>query len=320
MQQILDQQDPIELCYFSYRNRHSTWITKLKFFASKEEQNLGLDGKRSPFYLVQHHIGRLSHHIKAPRELIQDSRHMEQVLQTYAVEIVDLLPGVQIPIRDTHTNLKGILKRMFRDDDAKEKALVEEGLLSMDKVSGTFDTFLDCYKQAGVDVDVHAEIKVLEHFYRSELSFAGNDPFIACSKPACLCCELYFKYHPARIVIPASHKKVWTKWSPPRVEYGARLSDQAIEQRKILSKITEYLREEIINQVLQRSKHSHWHPDSRTGITDSHDSHIVNQQEASMLADDSEISDSESDLGSSEGSERDDVSDVEEDGGVSLLV
>lgn len=291
-------------------------MTRLKSIALREEQDLVLDGKRSPFYLVQHHIGRLSHHIRAPEELIQDSHHMEQILQTYKVEIVDRLPGVQIPVRDKHTNLKGILNRMFRIDNAKEKGLVEEGLLSIDKVSGTFDKFLDCYKQAGVDVDVHAEIKVLEHFHRSGLHFAGNDRFIACSKPACFCCELYFKHHPARFVIPASHKKVWTKWSPPKVEYGATLGDQAIQQRKILSKITEDLREEIINQVLQRSKHSHWHPDSRTGITDPH---TVNHQVFSMLSDDSEISESESDLGFSDGPESETFSDSEEDGGVPVL-
>lgn len=317
LQQILHHQDPINLCYFSYKNRHSKWMTELNSLASIEEQDLIPNGKRSSFYLVHHYIGRLSHHIRAPRELIQDSHHMAHILQTYAVEAVHVVPGVQRPVRDKHTNLKGILNRMFKKDNADEKALVEEGLIKIDKVTGIFDTFLDCYKQSGVVIDVHAEIQVLEHFYRSKLHFAGNDPFIACSKPACLCCELYFKHHPARVVIPSSHKKVWVKWSPPKVDYGATLSDEAIQQRRILSRITEDLRQEIINQVLQRSKNSHWHPDSRTGITDSH---IVNHQAFSAMSDYSVTSESESAHGSSDGSESEMFSDGEEDGGVSILV
>ncbi|OKL62232.1 hypothetical protein UA08_02341 [Talaromyces atroroseus] len=315
LQQILGQDDPIKLCYFAYDNRRSTMIAELKSLASSEERGLSLDGQRSSFYLVQHYIGRLAHHIRAPRELIQDSRNIEHILQTCTVEIVDL-PGVQIPLRDTHTNLKGILNRMFREDNANEKEEVEEGLIYLDKVSGTFNKFVGCYKRSGVDADVHAEIKVLEHFHRSKLRFAGNDRFIACSKPACLCCELYFKHHPAYFVTPSSHKKVWPKWSPPKVKYGPILDDWAIQQRKILSKITEDLREQVINHVLQRSRNSHWHPDSRTGITDLQS---MNHQAFSMESDYSELSELESDFNSLDGSESEMWSDSE-DGGVSVSV
>lgn len=315
LRHIIGQNDPVNLCYFLYENRKLAWMAELKSLASTDEQGLGVNDKRSPFYLVRHHIGRLCHHIRAPRELIRDSRHMEQILQTYAVEIVGPLPGVQMPLRDNQTNLKGILNRMFKKDNVEEKKLVEEGLINLNKVSGIFDEFVDCYEQPGVDLDVHAEIKVLEHFYRSKLHFVGNDPFIACSKPACLCCELYFRHFPARIVIPSSHRKVWTKWRPPKVNYGTTLSDQAKEQREILSKITDDLREGVINQVLQRTRHSHWHPDSRTYITDSQ---YINHQPGSTESDSSEMSESEYDLDSSDGAESETWSDFE-DGGISIL-
>jgi hypothetical protein len=181
--------------------------------------------------------------------------------------VVDPLPSIQLPLRDAHTNLEGILNRMFKSDNEKEKKMVEAGLIYLDRVSGIFDRFVRFYEQSGSEV--HAEIEVLEHFHRSQLVFAGNDRFIACSKPACVCCELYFKYHPARMVMPSSHKKVWTKWSPPKMNYYAATGDMAKQQRKILSKITDDLREQVIDQVLQRSVHSLWHPDSRTCITES---------------------------------------------------
>lgn len=83
-----------------------------------------------------------------------------------------------------------------------------QNLMYLDKITALFDKFLTFDKRS--DGCVHAEIKVLEHFYWSQLVFAGNDCFIACSKLACLFCELYFKHHPARIITSSSHRKVWT--------------------------------------------------------------------------------------------------------------
>lgn len=310
LQQIIDENDLIKLCAFSYQHRRSTWMTELKALASNEERELGLQAMRSSFFLVRHHIGRLSHHIRAPKELIQLSNHMENILENHTVMVVDHLPSIQPPPRDTHTNLEGIMNRMFKKDNEKEKKFVKEALIHLDRVSGIFKSFLDFYEQPSVQV--HAEIEVLEHFHRSQLVFAGNDRFVACSKPACLCCELYFQYHPARPVIPSSHKNVWTRWSPPKMEYSAAMGDMAIQQRKILSKITDDLREQIIDQVLQRSTHSLWHPDSRTGITTSQSmSYRVFSAESEV----SEISEIESDLDSSDSSDGEMWSDSE-DGGV----
>lgn len=96
------------------------------------------------------------------------------------------------------------------------------------------------------------------------------------------------------------------------MEYSAAMGDMAIQQRKILSKITDDLREQIIDQVLQRSTHSLWHPDSRTGITTSQSmSYRVFSAESEV----SEISEIESDLDSSDSSDGEMWSDSE-DGGV----
>jgi hypothetical protein len=54
-----------------------------------------------------------------------------------------------------------------------------------------------------------AEIQVLEHFFANKFSFVGIDPFIACSKPACSCCLLYFRNHPGHFVEPALHHKIY---------------------------------------------------------------------------------------------------------------
>ncbi|KAJ5239773.1 hypothetical protein N7468_004392 [Penicillium chermesinum] len=167
---------------------------------------------------------------------------------------------------------------MFREG-SKERDKFEEGLIHLDSIQGIFKKFLRCYSQS--ETSVHAEVAVLEHFHRAERDFAGNDHFIACSKPACLCCELYFRHHPARMVRPSSHKKLWPKWSPP-YEREPPTESVARQQRMILSKMTQDLREELINQVLQKTRKSRWHPDSRSCLTD------LQSRDISFLFEDSE--------------------------------
>jgi hypothetical protein len=69
---------------------------------------------------------------------------------------------------------------------------------------------------------VHAEIQVLEHFYKEGFKFANGDKYIGCSKPACFCCHLYIQNHPLRCIVPQSHKKVYFHWGPPLLIDGGR--------------------------------------------------------------------------------------------------
>lgn len=57
---------------------------------------------------------------------------------------------------------------------------------------------------------VHAEVQMLERFYQRRLIFVDGDRFLACSKPAYLCCKLYFCYHPMGCVQPDSHEKAYS--------------------------------------------------------------------------------------------------------------
>ncbi|KAJ5520825.1 hypothetical protein N7463_001278 [Penicillium fimorum] len=158
----------------------------------------------------------------------------------------------------------------------EEKKIVEDGLLYLNRTSSSviFEIFSKQYEQPGPQV--HAEVQVLEHFYQKKLSFADGDRFIACSKPACLCCVLYFKHHPAHMVVPSSHQKVWTRWSPPVVKVFTKHDMATREQKQIMSKITQELRDQIIDQVLRRSQASRWHPDSITCITEMHSASNLN--------------------------------------------
>lgn len=265
LQTAIGFDDHYGLCKFAHDDRHSDHMNEILSRGLEDERRTGPTSRRSSFVLVQHYIGRLAHHIRAIKELLRDTQYLSHVLDNYAVCKIYAPSAVPPPIRDSHTNLRGILNRMFKNNDSERKML-EGGLLHLDKVVGIFKDFLRPYD--GSLLDVHAEVQVLEYFYKMQKSFAGDDRFIACSKPACLCCEMYLKYHPARVMVSSSHRKIWTKWSPPHVQGFDNENPAARQQKDILTKMTQDLREQVITHVLQRLPSNRWHPDSITNITD----------------------------------------------------
>ncbi|KAJ5335669.1 uncharacterized protein N7506_005605 [Penicillium brevicompactum] len=170
--------------------------------------------RRSSFILVQHYIGRLSHHIRAIKELLRDAQDLSHLLDNHAVCKIYVPSAVPSPIRDSHTNFREILNRMFKKNDCDRK-LLDDGLLHLDKETGIFESFLLQYD--GSLLEVHAEVQVLECFHKMQKSFTGDDRLIGFSEPACLYYEMYFKYNPARVMLSSSDRKIWTKWSPPHV-------------------------------------------------------------------------------------------------------
>jgi hypothetical protein len=165
------------------------------------------------------------------------------------------------------TRLESIIVRMLPanspDLDRYRKMLIE-----MDHRYQLSDRFLEHYTKRELKPRVHAEIQVLEDFYTQRRSFVGGDPFIACSKPACFCCLLYFRYHPGRFVEPASHRKIYLNWLPPGFDVGCDRENQNY-RRDILNSMTRDIRMEALQQIDGKVAPQPWHPDSITGITES---------------------------------------------------
>jgi hypothetical protein len=113
---------------------------------------------------------------------------------------------------------------------------------------------------------VHAEIQVLKHFFANKFSFVGIDPFIACSKPACSCCLLYFRNHPGHFVEPASHHKIYLNWQSPDTTPENNILSLK-HQNGILNAMVKDIQKEALRQIDDKSAPPAWHPDSLTGIT-----------------------------------------------------
>jgi tRNA(Arg) A34 adenosine deaminase TadA len=211
-----------------------------------------------------------------PIRLLDNVKQLSYLLEDYEVQAIKPTPSIPSPKVDSHTTLYGIINRMLKKE-AEERPELEKGLLFLDQTHGIFRKFMAQYKNC--EPQIHAEVLALEHFYRSRKSFAAKDRYIGCSKASCVCCEMYFKYHPARMVVPKSHHKVWRNWGPPYVENYAQKGPIAKQQLAILNKMTEEFRREIMLQVIGRSSPPCWHADSRTEITQSRRSSFTSSLE-----------------------------------------
>ena len=172
------------------------------------------------FQQARHYIGRLSHHVRAPQQVIEDATWLTSLFETYQVERINPMQNIERPEPDGHTHAKGILRRMLPAGDGVGREW-EEWLLDMNQKYNLDLRIVAQYEKAAFKPKVHAEVQVLEHFYQQRLRFAYDDAYIGCSKPACFCCRLYFRHHPMRCVEPDTHHNIWLNWGPPALNGGA---------------------------------------------------------------------------------------------------
>ncbi|KAJ5288323.1 hypothetical protein N7508_011098 [Penicillium antarcticum] len=164
--------------------------------------------------------------------------------------------------------------------------MLEDGLLHLNKVAEIFKTFLHPYYSSLLEV--YAEVQVLDYFYKMQMAFAGADRFIACT----------------RVMVHSSHRKIWTKWSPLCVQQFDDKNPAARQQKDILNKMTQDLREQVTTHVLQRLPSNRWHPDSNTNITDIREFGINSESlEVSGAETPETLSNAGTDLGEDSGSE-----------------
>ena len=79
-------------------------------------------------------------------------------------------------------------------------------------------SLIDWFHSVNIVPKAHAEVVVLEWFWRQDFCFVNDDRYVACSKPSCHCCALFFEYHPGQILPRRSHGNIWVQWCVPRWE------------------------------------------------------------------------------------------------------
>lgn len=260
-------EDPSTLCRRAYEERRSDLMKELDAKSqSPMYQNVN-SGRQSCFSEARHYIGRLADHIRVPQRLVDALPQANDLLVRFGhVEQVPPFQSVKAPERDGQTHLQGICKRMCSGADMDRFEAMLQKLEFLDTKFQVMKRILECYDDPNFKPRVHAEIQVLEHFYNRNLQWADGDRFVGCSKDACYCCHLYFRYHPAGPVVPPSHQNVWPSWGPPLLKNGAR-DPNYFHQRDILNSMVREIRKDAFQQIDELRNPMQQHPDSLTAIT-----------------------------------------------------
>ena len=228
---------------------------------------------RGPFAEVRHFVGRLAYHPKAIRDLLLAAVRIPALFLEPQVETVPCPPSlVPAPSTRPKLNLEGITNRMIANDEILLHDLRER--LQVLNKSHRIEHFVQKeYAAKNFKPRVHAELLLVEHFFRNRrnLRFAGDDPFIATSKPTCYCCFLYIRAHPYRFVEPATHQKIYLNWMPPTSTPGVDNpnSELAILERNMLNEMVKNIRARLIDQIMSQSGPRQKQFDSTTGDTPS---------------------------------------------------
>ncbi|KAF5634671.1 hypothetical protein F52700_5864 [Fusarium sp. NRRL 52700] len=255
--------DPLILCRAAYNARHAPQIATLE--ALRQELMVAPQGTAEAFRSVKHVIGRLAEKIRIPINLVNDSRLLRPLLDSYEIRRVEAPVAAKMPMTDGLRNLDSILRRMLPAGDARLRDM-QAYLGQLDGPMRLEDAIRAMHDDDESNRNVHAEIQILEDFHRNRREFVGNDRYIACSKLACLCCRLYFKWHPGKFVEPESHQKAYLSWRPLDLPEGGG-SQHWPDQRRVLANVSKELSNLVEEQIIAQQRPTPWQPDSVTNIT-----------------------------------------------------
>ncbi|KAF1972949.1 hypothetical protein BU23DRAFT_589890 [Bimuria novae-zelandiae CBS 107.79] len=262
-----NERDPEDLCRFSYQERKSDFMQLLARLGTEPSYKSNKDAIHHAFSSARHYIGRLGHHFRVANDLLTCASRLSDILHGCEVRSVPIPMRSAIPPADGKTTLDSVVSRML-PSQYPDVERYQSNLAEMDAKYQLSRRFLDNYRDPDLKPRVHAEIQVLEHFHVGSLRFADGDAFVACSKPACFCCLLYFRAHPGHFVEPTSHQKIYLNWRPPDLDTQMAIIGEH-HQRDILNVMTQAIRKEAFRQINEKIPPHARYPDSLTGITES---------------------------------------------------
>ncbi|KAK2738931.1 hypothetical protein CKAH01_18723 [Colletotrichum kahawae] len=268
--------DDILVCLTAYRVRHDDHMRLIEQLGQEVEDGVISRNEMQPFRDVHHMISSLGAHVRVISQLFNDASRLQPLLKSYRVDRVPKPAVATVPEVNDHMTLRGILIRLLpAGDDRYETYLTYlshmEPQVNIEKrLRDRFDlgvpgTLRPC---------VHAEIQMLHHFHDDNRVFVAEDRYVACSKFACICCNSYFRNHPANIALLDCHQKAYPNWGIPQLPAGAK-DKRWLDQRKIINAVIQDLKKMVLDQISQRHISSLNHPDSvsqfSTTMGDEHD-------------------------------------------------
>ena len=218
--------------------------------------------KQCPLWpALRHYIGRLGSWWRAIIILTSTAQDSPYIFHNFRVKPVSQRAIVASTSVCEGVGIDYALSHVLQDNDLDRVSQVQKYLEDRwgDEASAEFR---DRYARRTTKPSIHAELSILEHFYRNNLSYVGGDRYIGCSKPSCYCCDLYMQLHPHKVSQRPSHGNVWVKWCLPIQEHAGSTASGSTD---ILKRMVEKMRLDIFSGCFPTSRSRM--PESTTGIT-----------------------------------------------------
>jgi hypothetical protein len=225
-----------ELSHRAYHMRFSRAYHDLKRF---NLQNPNLAAGRH----ICHCLGRLASWAKSTRFIVEMTSTYDLLTVSVKVRCVPCPRSTFMPSRSAFEDpLEHLTACLIRAgvQNPREQCQIDWRLL--------LDTYAQRWKSIERGAIVHAEMIMLDHFDRHNLSFAHGKRYIGCSKPSCFCCAIYMANHPLKPTQRPSHNNVWVKWSPPRQAQQANVRSPEAKG-SIMDILSESIKQNIKEQL-----------------------------------------------------------------------
>ncbi|KAK2054932.1 hypothetical protein LY76DRAFT_579087 [Colletotrichum caudatum] len=256
----------LSICRVAYGVRNDEELRQIEQLGQESEDDAGVTQTALAFRAVKHMIGRLAAYVRAVSQILDDGSRLRRLLMDNRVVCSVHRPAsAAVPETDAHTTLSGVLKRLLPDRDRRYEPYLSI-LTNLDSQVHISSSLHKKFESGTIKPIVHAEVQLLHHFYSAGRRYAAKDRYIACSKPACICCELYFRHHPGRVSLLDSHRKAYLNWGVLSLVGGAQ-NPKWSDHRKILNDVVGDLKSMVIDQISGLQILSHDHQDTLTQIT-----------------------------------------------------
>jgi hypothetical protein len=265
------EEDKLRLCRCAYEARAAPYMKELNKRSGKGSTSTLTEGSNETNFLqLRHYIGRLGSHVKAARTLVAAAMRFPAYFDDFKIECLPSSTPAKLPPPLNHQRtLNDIIGRMLNSENTSKVPFYQEALNAMDTKFGIYKRLKKKYEDPTFLPRVHAELIILEHFYKGGYDFVDDDKYIGCSKPACYCCYHYISAHPGNFARPASHNKTYLAWRPPDIVDDDAEESAMKRRRDIMNKVIAIIRTDVLDQIDKKSGRRRMHPDSTTGITPS---------------------------------------------------
>lgn len=213
-------------------------------------------------YQARHYIGRLSSWRKAARNVVSLGAGFPAILASYEVATVSHAGTINSSCWTAEHDFDALLARVVPNYRGNSITCQLKGKLK--DASRSMGDFEDRQFHA----KPHAEAVILDHFSTRNFSFVMGDRYVACSKPSCYCCRLYFKFHPLRAVTGRHHGNLWIQWGLPRPLHLITGRADRITL-KILRRMSDEVRKDVLSAILPGTSRQVNMFDSTTGFSTS---------------------------------------------------